>query len=850
MGEVYRARDVRLGRDVAVKVLPAELAGDRERLRRFEQEARSVAALSHPNILAIHDVGTHEGAPYLVTELLEGETLRARLQGGALAPRKAIDLGAQIAQGLAAAHERGIVHRDLKPGNVFVTSDGHVKILDFGLAKAVVPGTAAERAAASTMEAVTDLGRVMGTAAYMSPEQVRGVPVDHRSDIFSLGVVLYEMATGRQAFARDSTTETMAAILKEEPPDPSSVSKVVPTALSRAVAHCLEKRPEDRFQTARDLAFELKSILDDTTGARTAAHQQRRRWAAAAGAAILVVGAGLAVGLRLVRWPARAITATNFRLVSTFPGSHRWPTFSPDGSMIAFVSDADGSPQLWVKNLAGGDPIKITSGNLNPSHPSWSPKNDQIVFQGGERLEEQSLWSLPPLGGQPRRLLEGAFAPSFSADGARLAFHRSVEGVWVCNSDGSGERRVDDIPSDDMAHAFDDGPVFSPDGTLLAYYAAFPGIRDVWVAPIAGGRPRRLTTDDSEGGHPTWTRDGRSIVYSSSRTGSRNLWRIAAGGGKPEPVTSGAGDDGNPVLSRNGRTLVYTNVRNTYALMALDVATGDSRQVLEQRTPIAWPSFSPAGDRIAFNTSAFGGGLASQAFVVASDGTRMQPVTAAERPSERMLQPLHWSADGRFLYVLQILPGPPELSCCRLPAGGGPCVPVAGFLESGHGTWGIPSFSPDGRKIALNGAPGEQQVRAFVRDLATGTTVTLPVLYQFPHWSHDGRALVGVVAGRGQIFVCPPDGAPCTEVAKASVATMAFFSHDDSRIFFFATGDPPTEWELRTVNRDGSGMRVIAQLPSLVLPGGFPFGLSSDDRVPWVQLRPGRHELWKADLQR
>jgi len=300
MGEVYRARDTRLGRDVAIKVLPPEFAADPDRLRRFEQEARAIAALDHPNILAIHDIGSHEGAPYIVTELLEGESLRDKLTGSRLPPRKVLGVAIQVASGLAAAHEKGIVHRDLKPENLFVTSDGHVKILDFGLAKLRPGGGVSSGVPAPTVVGGTEPGFVMGTAAYMSPEQVRGQAVDHRSDIFSLGCVLYEMATGRLAFDRATSADTMAAILTQEPPEPSSLAVAVPPALSRVVTHCLEKRPEDRFSSANDLAFDLQAVLADTGGARAApgrATVNRRRVvpAAVAGLALLAAVVGVLV---------------------------------------------------------------------------------------------------------------------------------------------------------------------------------------------------------------------------------------------------------------------------------------------------------------------------------------------------------------------------------------------------------------------------------------------------------------------------------------------------------------------------------------------------------------------------
>src|SRR5438094_1922211 len=260
MGEVYRARDEKLNREVAIKVLPAMFSQDAERLRRFEQEAQATSALNHPNILAVYDVGTHDGAPYVVSELLEGETLRQRIGGAALAQRRAIDYALQFAQGLADAHERGIVHRDLKPDNLFITKDGRVKILDFGIAKLIQPEGNASQTDIPTRRVDTDPGVVMGTVGYMSPEQIRGKGVDHRSDIFSFGAILYEMLSGRRAFHGEATADTMSAILKEDPPDLSDTNQKISPALERLVNHCLEKNPEARFHSASDLAFALEAI--------------------------------------------------------------------------------------------------------------------------------------------------------------------------------------------------------------------------------------------------------------------------------------------------------------------------------------------------------------------------------------------------------------------------------------------------------------------------------------------------------------------------------------------------------------------------------------------------------------
>src|SRR2546427_4625801 len=264
MGEVYRARDTRLGRDVAVKLLPSSFSGNSDRLHRFEQEACAAGALNHPNILVIHHIDTHEGVPYIVSELLEGETLRQRMSGAALAQRRVIDYASQIAHGLAAAHEKGIVHRDLKPDNIFITKDGRAKILDFGLAKLTQPDGSQSQTEIPTRRVDTNPGVVMGTVGYMSPEQVRGKAIDHRSDIFSFGAILYEMLSGRRAFHGESAADMMSAILKEDPPELSETNHTVSPALERLVNHCLEKDPEARFHSARDLAFAIEALSGST----------------------------------------------------------------------------------------------------------------------------------------------------------------------------------------------------------------------------------------------------------------------------------------------------------------------------------------------------------------------------------------------------------------------------------------------------------------------------------------------------------------------------------------------------------------------------------------------------------
>ena len=340
MGEVYRARDTQLGRDVAIKVLPSFLSADPDRLRRFEQEARAAAALNHPNILVVFQLGTHDGVRYLVSELLEGSTLREPLQRGALPIRKAIDYGVQIARGLAAAHEKGIVHRDLKPENVFVTKDGRLKILDFGLAR-LLPQRGEVEVNAPTMSELTDPGTVMGTVGYMSPEQVRGKPADHRADIFAFGAMLYEMLTGKRSFQKPTSAETMTAVLNEEPPGLSSLVPLAPPAMQRVVHRCLEKSPEQRFQSTSDLAFALEALSDSSsTAAATPASPDRARRSKLVATAVGLTVVALLALAALFLFRARKSPgppAGEYLQLTNFADSAVAPALSPDGRMLAFI---------------------------------------------------------------------------------------------------------------------------------------------------------------------------------------------------------------------------------------------------------------------------------------------------------------------------------------------------------------------------------------------------------------------------------------------------------------------------------------------------------------------------------
>ena len=421
MGDVYRARDPRLGRDVALKILPPSFSSDADRLRRFEHEAKAAGLLNHPNITAVYDVGTHEGSPYIVSELLEGETLRGRLGAGPLSTRRATEFALQAARGLAAAHDKGIVHRDLKPENIFVTKDGRVKILDFGLAKLIRPEP--------STSAVTEPGVVLGTFGYMSPEQVRGRAADARSDIFSFGAILYEMLTGQRAFHGDSAASTMSAILMKEPAELSSTNRKIHPGLERIVHHCLEKNPEGRFQSSHDLAFDLEALTGVSAPAVTANfYAPARNWKKPLGAAALVLG-GLLAGLLLHGFLQQkpdppSYEPMAFRLGGTFSAR-----FAPDGRTVVYSASQGGAPyRLFSSRPGGGDVVDL--GLPNGDLLAVSSLGEMAISIG--RREEGKgagvLARVPLAGGAPRAIVEDARLADWSSDGAALAVVRNVPG--------------------------------------------------------------------------------------------------------------------------------------------------------------------------------------------------------------------------------------------------------------------------------------------------------------------------------------------------------------------------------------------------------------------------------------
>ena len=758
MGEVYRAHDPRIQREVALKVLPEDLVMDVKRRQRFEREARAAGTLQHPNVLAVYDVGVDEGRPYLVSELLGGESLRATLRGGTLPVRKALDYTIQVARGLAAAHEKGVVHRDIKPENLFVTNEGRVCILDFGVAKLdAAAAIVAEHECDATPSWHTDPGTRLGTSAYMSPEQVCGEPVDARSDIFSLGCVLHELLTGRAPFLHATPFETLAAIVTHDPPSLRRHQLEVPIAVERIVLRCLEKRRGERFQSAHDLALALEAVAGLDAGpvapdAPSSPKAPSAWWPWAWGAALVALGFLLGT----IFWqgrPAGTDLAWASHQLTSDPGWEAEPALSPDGESVAYVSDRGGAPDLWLMRASGGEPIRLTDDATRERSPAWFPDGNSLAFVS-DRDGHGAIYKIPALGGKPVLVVRDAEDPAISPDGARLAFvqRASLGQQRVAIMDLTDPSRVLVVTGADGSATDHRQPAWSPDGRSLCYADS----RNLWLMPSAGGRGRQLTSQGIDR-RPEWAADGQSIYFSSYRDGTQALWRILASGGVPRRVTFGTGPEGEPSLSRDGRRLAYSTFISNPDIVAMD-----------QRSGRSWR---------------FGGGLEESSPAIAPDRSRI--VFTSER-------------DGAFdLWQQAFEDGRPRGVPARL-------TDLPG-IES------TPAFSRDGRWLAYCRAIRDRR-NIWVQPSSGGTPVRItddPAGDIHPAWSPDGRQLAFISrrSGRSQVWRIPvaegrASGPPSRVTGGTATDVFPTFLSDGSTIAFVRWGSgTPDVWLTATDGR-------------------------------------------------
>jgi len=708
MGEVYRARDPRLGRDVAIKVLPASFSSDPDRLQRFAQEARAAAALNHPNILAIFDIGEDKGAPYVVSELLEGETLRERLRSGPLSIRKAIEFALQIAHGLAAAHEKGIVHRDLKPENLFVTHDNRVKILDFGLAKLTRPEENFSSGDAPTMQVATDPGVVMGTVGYMSPEQVRGKPADHRSDIFAFGSILYEMLSGKRAFHGDSSADTMSAILKEDPPDLSETARNIPPALQRIVNHCLEKNPSQRFQSAGDVAFNLESLTEISSSRKSGLHpvtaSTRRRWLLPAVLGLLAVVA--CAGAYFLGTRGMASTPSFHRL--TFRrGTITHARFAADGQTIVYDAALEGKPlELYSTRSGSTDsrPFGLNRTQLLAISSSGEMAVGLNARSYGAFLQTGILSRVPLAGGAPREILENVQAADWSPDGSELAIiHGGIPGQPNRLDVPVGTPIYD--PQGWVSHVR-----FSPRGDVLAFIDHVPNGDDgrVVVVDRKGNRKTNSSFYSSVQG-VAWAKGGKEVWFTASPGGAARALYALDLSGNERIVLRVPGTLTLQDISHEGRVLLCLD-NAKFGMIALPPGEKNEKELSWFDWSVA-TDISSDGKTAVFSETGEAVGARYGIFMRNTDGS------AAVRLGDGSGATL--SPDGKLVAV-QDNGSPAQIQL--LPTGAGqPRRLTNDSLQHFRAAW-----APDGSGIVFTGAAPGRPSRTYWTDLSGATHPVTP----------------------------------------------------------------------------------------------------------------------------
>ncbi|HXS95808.1 MAG TPA: protein kinase [Candidatus Limnocylindrales bacterium] len=851
MGEVYRARDARLQRFVALKVLPPEVSGDPLRRRRFEQEARAASALNHPGIISVFDTGEQDGAVYIVSELVEGESLRDTLKRGGLPQNRVAELASQVAGALAVAHAAGIVHRDLKPENIMVTRDGRAKVLDFGLAKQI------ERTASAPDETAiltrTSPGAVLGTAAYMSPEQVRGEAVDARSDIFSLGTVILECLLGRAPFDHPTAAETMTAILREDPPEPP---EAVSPVLRQIVAHCLEKDPDHRFHSARDLAFALRTAGQSSkpSGALPAVAAPRRnaRWAWPAIAAVLA--ATLAVlAIRHFREPAPIdLDRYHFIPFATDPEEERAAAWSPDGKSIAYTKSFDGIPQLMVRALDAIEPTQLTRDTAAATNPFWSPDSSLIYYVretgGGE------LWAISPAGGKPTRILTGLTAGAISPDGKSLALWRIAEdramgmsqgSVWISSPPGAEPRPYKQAPFAVMGRAPAYCLAFAPDGRslLLITEAHKP---EMWLLPFPeGAPPRRIFANIDLGPVPTaaWLPDSRhAILAFAPRLGiESNLWLADVKNERLRKLTAGASAQSSPSVSPDGSRVIFSSVEADYDLIELPVDGSPVRRLLGSSRNELSPSWSSDGSQIVYSTDRTG---SREIWIHNLKANLDRPaVTASNFPpgTAGLVDPV-FSPDASRIAFVRYSATDPATVWVASSVGGAPVRLTADHFQS-------PTWSPDGAGVAglmHKDHPWMPAVVGLGADMTPHMVPDGPVCLTPPDWSPTGEWIACEAQDGVALFT--PEGK--TRALPKLGATVIAFSRD-GKIIYGVCRDRGHEL-LKSMDVASGAVRQIADYGTqLTISGGARYqtrlSMSPDGKSLATSAVASKSDLWIVD---
>jgi eukaryotic-like serine/threonine-protein kinase len=861
MGDVYVAEDTRLHRLVALKLLPVEMAVDAERLERFQREAQAVAALNHPNVVTLYGVEHADGHHFLAMELIEGKTLAETMKPHGFPFAEFRRLAVQLTDAISAAHDAGIIHRDLKPANVMVLPDGRVKVLDFGLAK-VKPNVKAVGGETRTAAELTGQHHVIGTAAYMSPEQAEGRPADARSDIFSLGVVLYQMATGTRPFMGDTAMSVISSILKDTPAPPSNIIPAIPRELDRIIRRCLAKDPSRRYQSATDLRNDLEDVQEESgpVASRSARRRPGLRSAAVVSALLIVAAVGFWRGRR----SAPALVApvkTEFAQLTAHAGVEWFPSLSPDGKWIVYAADGEGPRHIYLQSVTGQARIDLTKDSTwDEDQPAFSPDGERIAFRSSR--DGGGLFVMGRTGEAVKRVTRRGFKPAWSPDGTQLAF--STENVQLNpqNAGGRSEVWTVKIATGEMQRISDDGwmPSWSPHNQRIAYAGRMGNrsLGDLYTIPVTGGTPVAVTTDAASDWNPVWSPDGRFLYFSSDRSGSTNLERVAideATGtplGEPQSITTPAASLAHPTISADGTKIAYSATQVTANLQKLSFdpvtgsVVGDPRFVTSGSRRWSSPDPSPDGQWVAFYSvnaptrSRDGAALQEgHVYIARADGTALTQVTG-DSAIDRLPR---WSPDGKWLVFFSDRTGQPQL--WKISRDGGELQQLT--EESGA----YPTVSPDGTRIAtvtnMDGPGGPDGVWVFDpnRPWKTQKPEKLPPMRDPPgafvvnSWSPDNQRLAGQlnVTGSG---ILTYSFATRTYERLTDFGEWPVWLPDSRRLLFVSHG--------KTFHVVDSQTKQVRPVFSVTRDVIGPPRLTRDGRTAYFSRRTTESDIWMVTL--
>lgn len=858
MGQVYLAFDEKMRRNVALKILPTEYGSNDERVRRFELEARAISKLNHPNIVTLYDVGNADGVNYIATEYVEGKTLRD-LIGGKFKLRNVMANSIQICDALSAAHAEGIIHRDLKPENIMIRKDGYAKVLDFGVAKLTEIGTESMRDLGSTTR-----GMILGTPAYMSPAQVSGDTLDHRTDLWSCGVVLYEFLTGKNPFKGSTRQASFQAILTEPPPRASSLNPDLPEEIDRILAKLLEKDLDNGYQTASDLRADLKLVKRELDSLETGevhsssslalrrARQRRQPYLIATAAIALI--ATLVVAY-LTFFPTDASSAgpdwsaATSNYITNQPGIDYFPSLSPDGKDIVYAAEENGQLDIFILRVGGRRPTKLTPDSpADDTQPAFSPKGDLIAFRS-ER-DPQGIYTVEPSGDNLKRVADFGYHPSFSPDGREIVVSTFGRDQPTVRAQPGMSLDIVDIQTGARRRLIDAEatfPAWSPNGHRIAYwfYTGTYGRRDIATIPAGGGEPVIVAKDFAVSSwNPVWSPDGKFLYFVSSRAGNQNFWRVAideqtgAVLSDPEPVVTPSSYSRHITFSGDGKRLAYVQTRNTSNIQGVNFdlvglkPLGEPFWITKGEREIARPELSPDGSRFVLRLIK---PTQDDIVTVSRDGTEWRDVTNDE-PFDRYVR---WSPDGKRLAFGSDRNEGGHAWVCN--ADGTGLRQITFGIDPNNAT-GFPVWSPDGTRLAVF-----HKDKCFLIDSNTGER-----LFDLPDipganglvpwdWSSDGTKLAGVIIDRNRRTIAYYSFETNSYERLLDIpATIPVQWTPDNRHLIFTSDNT-----IRILDVATKKVRDLFSNPGVEITAPF---LSSDGKLLYYSAGNYESDIWMLDL--